>query len=101
MYGGPGSHIVTEGFRLDWHVALASEGFIVAVVDGRGAGGYGLDYMQVVYGRLGLLESEDQVDAARYFATLNYVDAARIGIWGWVCLSPVSYSRASGIFSYL
>ena len=101
MYGGPGSHIISEGFRLDWHVALASEGFIVAVVDGRGAGGYGLDFMQVVYGQLGLLESEDQVDAARYFATLSYVDAARIGIWGWVCSSPIYQNRIPAIFSYV
>lgn len=39
--------------------------------------------MDVVYKNLGHYESIDQVAAARYAATLPYVDPARIGIHGW------------------
>ena len=37
----------------------------------------------MTYLNLGHYESEDQIAAARYFAALPYVDAGRIGIWGW------------------
>jgi len=33
--------------------------------------------------KLGITESDDQIAAARYLGTLPYVDAGRIGIWGW------------------
>ena len=32
---------------------------------------------------LGVKESKDQVEAAKYLSTLPYVDGNRIGIWGW------------------
>jgi dipeptidyl-peptidase-4 len=33
--------------------------------------------------QLGKLESDDLVEAAKYLASLPYVDAKNIGIWGW------------------
>ena len=62
---------------------LAQEGFIVVSVDGRGTGSRGADFEKCTYLRLGEKEAEDQVEAAKYLATLAYVDAHRIGIWGW------------------
>ncbi|MCH5332292.1 MAG: S9 family peptidase, partial [Alistipes sp.] len=35
------------------------------------------------YGRLGALETEDQLSFARYLAAQSYVDPDRIGIYGW------------------
>ena len=32
---------------------------------------------------MGKYESDDQIAAAKYIGTLPYVDANRIGIWGW------------------
>jgi dipeptidyl-peptidase-4 len=37
----------------------------------------------MTYKQLGLLETKDQVEAARYFGRQSYVDKDRIGIWGW------------------
>ena len=37
----------------------------------------------MTYGQLGRLEVEDQISAARYLQTLSWVDADRIGIYGW------------------
>jgi dipeptidyl-peptidase-4 len=62
---------------------LLNEGFLVACVDGRGTGARGEEFRKQTYMKLGILESDDQAAAARYFATLPYVDAKRIGIWGW------------------
>ena len=35
------------------------------------------------YMKLGALEVKDQVETAMYLGQLAYVDASRIGIWGW------------------
>ncbi|MFC4870645.1 S9 family peptidase [Negadavirga shengliensis] len=86
VYGGPGSQNVQDswgGIRDFWHQSLASEGYLVACVDNRGTGGRGRDFKHVTYANLGKLETEDQIAAARYLGALPYVDANRIGIWGW------------------
>lgn len=85
IYGGPGSQMVTYEFQLDWHTFLASKlQYIVVTVDGRGTGFRGRNYRVGVRGRLGELETIDYTNAARHWAGLDYVDQARISIWGWV-----------------
>jgi dipeptidyl-peptidase-4 len=86
VYGGPGSQTVTDawgGSRYLWHQHLAQRGYIVVSVDNRGTGGRGRDFKKVTYLNLGERETADQIEAARYLATLPYVDASRLGIWGW------------------
>lgn len=86
VYGGPGSQTVTDawgGNRYLWHQALAQKGYIVASIDNRGTGGRGRDFKKVTYLNLGRYESDDQIAGARHLGSLPYVDASRIGIWGW------------------
>ncbi|WP_423191591.1 S9 family peptidase [Cecembia calidifontis] len=86
VYGGPGSQNVTNswgGTRDLWHHHLAAEGYIVVCVDNRGTGARGRDFKHVTYANLGKYETEDQIAGAKYLGTLPYVDASRIGIWGW------------------
>jgi dipeptidyl-peptidase-4 len=86
VYGGPGSQTVVDrwgGTRHLWHQLLAQRGFIVASVDNRGTGGRGRDFTKQVYMQLGRMETEDQLAAATQLGALPYVDASRIGIWGW------------------
>jgi dipeptidyl-peptidase 4 len=52
-------------------------------VDNRGTGGRGSAFKKATYLRLGVKETEDQVAAARWLARQSWVDASRIGIWGW------------------
>lgn len=85
-YGGPGGQTVTDawgGTRYLWHQLLARRGFIVASVDNRGTGARGREFRKQVYLRLGQLESEDQLVAARQLGERPSVDADRIGMWGW------------------
>ena len=84
-YGGPGSQVVVDawGSRIGLEQYLAQQGYVLALVDGRGAGGRGRDFKKVTYLNLGQYEAEDQIAAARQLAALPYVDSARIGIWGW------------------
>ncbi|KAI8380933.1 dipeptidyl peptidase IV N-terminal region-domain-containing protein [Radiomyces spectabilis] len=84
VYGGPGSQLVSHEFELSWHTFVASQlEYIIVTVDGRGTGYRGRAYRESVRGRLGKLETIDQVNAARHWANLPYVDASRMAIWGW------------------
>ncbi len=86
VYGGPGNQQVTDewsGANYMWFQLLAQKGYIVACVDNRGTGGRGTAFRQTTYANLGKLEVQDQIEAAKYFSTLPYVDKARIGIHGW------------------
>jgi len=85
VYGGPNSQGVTKKFdQVGFHAYVASQlNFIVAAVDGRGTGGRGSAWRKQTYKRLGDLETEDQISAAKYFQSLDYVNASSVGIWGW------------------
>lgn len=90
QYSGPGSQEVADkwgiGARRDggmFEAYMTDNGFIMVSVDGRGTGGRGSDFEKCTYLNLGVKESKDQVEAAKYLSTLPYVDGNRIGIWGW------------------
>lgn len=86
IYGGPGSQTVTNswgGQNYFWHQLLAQRGYIVVSVDNRGTGARGVDFKKVTYKQLGKYETQDQIEAAKYFSSLPYVDASRIGVQGW------------------
>ncbi|MDD2474299.1 MAG: S9 family peptidase [Dysgonamonadaceae bacterium] len=101
QYSGPNSQQVLDRFGVDWYYELAQQGFVVASVDGRGTGARGEEFRKQTYLNLGITESDDQIAAARYLSTLSYIDANRIGIWGWSYGGYnvlMSMSRGNGIF---
>ncbi len=83
QYSGPGSQSVQNSWSFGWEEYFASKGFIIVCVDGRGTGCRGAEFMQKVYCDLGHYETIDQINAAKYVATLPGIDAARIGMFGW------------------
>ncbi len=86
VYGGPGSQTVEDswgGTTYLWHQMFAEHGYIVVSVDNRGTGARGKVFLQQTHLRLGLREVGDQIECARYLTALPFVDASRIGIWGW------------------
>ena len=86
QYSGPGSQQVANrwmGSNDYWHQLLASEGYIVACVDGRGTGYKGRDFKKVTYMNLVKYETEDQITAAQKLSERAYIDESRTGIWGW------------------
>ena len=86
QYSGPGSQSVANrwgGTNDYWHQMLASEGYIVACVDGRGTGLKGSDFKKITQKELGKYEVEDQIAAAKKLSELSYIDEDRTGIWGW------------------
>lgn len=86
QYSGPGSQQVNNEWNSAddyWFMMLAQEGYVIACVDGRGTGYKGADFKKVTYKELGKYEVEDQIDAAKVIGKYNFVDASRIGIFGW------------------
>jgi dipeptidyl-peptidase-4 len=83
QYSGPNSQQVLNKWKMEWEEYFAMQGYVIACVDGRGTGGQGKEFLKAIYLNLGRHETEDQLAAARYMAELPYVDADRIGIWGW------------------
>jgi dipeptidyl-peptidase 4 len=86
QYSGPGSQSVMNKFGIRdywWNQMLAQQGYIVVCVDGTGTGLRGEAFKKKTYLQLGKYESDDQIAVARYFAKQPYIDAKRIGIWGW------------------
>lgn len=88
VYGEPAGTTVNDrwgGNGYLWHLLLAQKGYIVASVDNRGTPApRGRAWRKIVYRQIGILASEDQAAAARaLIQKWPYVDADRIGIWGW------------------
>jgi dipeptidyl-peptidase-4 len=85
VYGGPESQDVIDSWdnELAWQQLLAQQGIIVACIDNRGTDGRGEDFRKSTYMQLGKLETEDQINAARYLGGKSWIDENRIGIWGW------------------
>jgi len=86
QYSGPGSQSVSNSYFTSndyWYQLLADKGYIIACIDGRGTGFMGADFKKVTYQELGKYEVEDQISAAQKLGDRGYIDADRIGIWGW------------------
>lgn len=85
-YGGPGSQVVVNrwsGRRHLWNQLMTEKGYIVFSVDNRGTGARGKAFKNLAYGDISKWAVEDHIEGAKYLATLPYVDASRIGFWGW------------------
>jgi dipeptidyl-peptidase-4 len=104
VYGGPANPSVNDawgGTRGLWHQMLAQQGYVVLCVDNRGAAWRGRDFRKTTQYRLGVKESQDQMDVARWVGQQSWGDASRIGIWGWSYggfLSSLTAARGGDLF---
>jgi len=86
QYSGPGVQTVQNswnGYDDYWYYLLASKGYIIVSIDGRGTGGKGAAFTKITYKELGKYETIDQIEAAKELGKRAYIDSERIGIWGW------------------
>ena len=86
VYGGPGVQNVRnewDGADLLWFEMMAQKGYIIFSLDNRGSYYRGHAFETPIYHQLGKVELEDQLTGVNYLKSLAYVDASRIGIWGW------------------
>lgn len=85
---GEGGQMVRDrwmGPNALFHRALANDGYLVVSFDNRGS--YvpkGAAWRRHMYKAMGNVAAQDQAAAVRALAAeRSYVDAARVGIWGW------------------
>lgn len=74
-----------SGSQYLWYLMLTQQGYIVASIDNRGTPSpRGRAFRKSIYRKIGALSSQDQAAAVKaMLATMPYLDASRIGIWGW------------------
>lgn len=101
VYGEPWGQTVLDswGGRNElWHMMLAQQGYIVVSVDNRGTPApKGRAWRKIIYRKMGIINSQDQANAARAISKWPFVDASRIGIWGW---SGGGSSTLNAMFRY-
>lgn len=97
VYGGPGHQTVNNSWANSdywWLQLLAQHGIISVSINNRGSGAQGEVFKKMTYLQLGKYETEDMITLAKYMAKQPYVDADRIGIYGW---SYGGFMAANGI----
>ncbi len=83
QYNGPESQEVLNKWKVSGETYLATQGYVVATVDGRGTGGRSRAWSDIVYKNLGHYETLDQIAGAKAIAALPGIDADRVGCFGW------------------
>ncbi|MHB8146614.1 MAG: DPP IV N-terminal domain-containing protein [Vulcanimicrobiaceae bacterium] len=86
VYGGPAAPTTMNGFGYRtalFHQLLAKHGFVVFSIDGPASQIDSDVHVRLLRENFGPGSLIGQEIGARYLASLPYVDASKIGIWGW------------------
>eukprot|EP00063_Salmo_salar_P029936 XP_014004771.1 PREDICTED: dipeptidyl peptidase 9-like isoform X3 [Salmo salar] len=87
VYGGPQVQLVNNTYKGVKYLrlnTLASLGYAVVVIDGRGSCQRGLKFEGALKNKMGQVEIEDQVEGLQYVAEkYTFVDLSRVAIHGW------------------
>lgn len=83
QYNGPESQEVRNIWSMGGLYYIASQGYVVVCADGRGTGFRGRNWCDVVYKRLGNIETEDQLAAANWVSKQSWADPSRLACFGW------------------
>ncbi|XP_052830441.1 dipeptidyl peptidase 9 [Octopus bimaculoides] len=105
VYGGPQVQLVNNSFKglkfLRLHT-LATQGYSVVLIDGRGSCHRGLKFESHINGCLGNVELEDQVAGLHWLSShVDFIDLNRVAIHGWSYggyLSLMGLAQKSNIF---
>jgi dipeptidyl-peptidase-4 len=91
VYGEPNAPAVMDGWRAwpppgsaFYEQVLLREGYLVATIDSRVATAETKAMENLIFEKVsGPIEVADLVAGVRWFKSQPWVDAARVGIWGW------------------
>ena len=82
-YGGPHAQHVGRKWGGDFEQYMAQQGFIVFRLDNRGSWRRERKFTDALFNNLGKAEVEDQVTGIDWLGKQRFVDAKRIGVYGW------------------
>jgi dipeptidyl-peptidase-4 len=105
MYGGPGVQRVMNTWGNLFHEYLVQHGYVVFMLDNRGTGMRGERFETTLGKHLGGVEVQDQLKGVEFLRGLPFVDAQRIGVFGWsyggymtlMCLMQAPDTFAAGV----
>ena len=83
VYGGPHAQVVTRAWGDFFGQYMAQRGYVVFSLDNRGSSRRERKFTDVIYKNLGKNEVEDQLVGIDWLGKQPYVDAKRIGVFGW------------------
>jgi dipeptidyl-peptidase-4 len=87
-YGGPESQVVEDSSSERpalhlWHTRQAQRGYVVLRSDNPASAFFGKKGGERLHRRFGKLELEAQLAVVAWLKSQPWVDAARLGLWGW------------------
>jgi dipeptidyl-peptidase-4 len=82
-YGGPGAQHVKRSWGDLFDQYMAQQGYVVFRLDNRGSTRRERVFTDAIYGQLGKREVEDQLTGIDWLGKQSFVDARRIGVYGW------------------
>jgi len=83
VYGGPAAQTVMQIWAPGFNQYLAQHGYVVFSLDNRGTPRREVKFSHALFRRFGTVEVEDQLRGIDFLRTLPFVDAHRIGVYGW------------------
>jgi len=83
VYGGPGAQTVERRWGGLFDQYMAQHGYVVFKLDNRGSARRERKFTDVIYRNLGQHEVEDQLSGIDWLGKQSFVDAKRIGVFGW------------------
>ena len=106
VYNGPHVQLVRNNWLNSgglWMHRMAEEGYVMFTIDGRGSAHRGLEFENSIFRRLGDLEIADQLKGVEYLRGQDFIDASRIGVFGWsyggfMTTSLMTRPEATGTF---
>jgi dipeptidyl-peptidase-4 len=105
VYGGPLAQRVTKSWGVRngfWHQYMAQRGYAIFSLDNRGSGNRGTAFEFPLYHEFGDIELRDQLAGVDFLKQLGWVDAKRIGIFGWSYggyMTLIALMKAPGVFA--
>jgi dipeptidyl-peptidase-4 len=83
VYGGPSVQNVRHAWPNMIDEYMAQQGYVVFTLDNRGSARRSRAFQDPILGRLGEVEVHDQLAGVRWLEGLPWIDAKRIGVFGW------------------
>jgi dipeptidyl-peptidase-4 len=83
VYGGPTVQLVKRDWPNMIDEYMAQRGYVVFTLDNRGSARRSRAFSDPIYRRLGDIEVRDQLAGIRWLGGMPWIDARRIGVFGW------------------
>lgn len=86
VYGGSHAQLVTNkwlGGAGYFDIYMAQQGYVVFTLDNRGSEARGKRFCDVNHRNLGVNEMADQMKGVEFLKSKSFVDADKIGVFGW------------------